>query len=149
MNTLGVAIAALVILAALSVLAAMRARAKTRVAGQPARLRAPDLEARISTVLAGPRNKYGDIFTGYTVWKAGRETRLELVATDKWGRLNEFTRSLVVRYLWRVLESLAGGAVVVVDQPPQEWNVEADAGFRDQGFDWKTFGHGPQFIEEI
>jgi hypothetical protein len=86
--------------------------------------------------------------TDYSVWKSDQETRLELTAADQWGRLNEFTRCLVVRYLWRVLESLAGGAVVVVDQPAQEWNVEVDTGFRDQGFDWKTFGHGPQFVEE-
>lgn len=112
------------------------------------RKRAPDLEARIMTVLTGPRQKYGDIFTDYSVWKSERETRLELTATPKWGRLNEFTRCLVVRYLWRVLESLAGGAVVVVDLPAQEWNVEIDSGFRDQGFDWKTFGLGPQFIDE-
>lgn len=135
----------LVVLVALAVLR-WRAEAHARIRSQ--RKRAPDLEARIKTVLAGPRQKYGDIFTDYSVWKSEQETRLELTATDQWGRLNEFTRCLVVRYLWRVLESLAGGAVVVVDQPAQEWNVEVDAGFRDQGFDWKTFGHGPQFVEE-
>jgi hypothetical protein len=133
---------------ALATLAVLRLRAEERARAALRRTRAPDLEARIKTVLAGPRQKYGDIFTDYSVWKSERETRLELTATDQWGRLNEFTRCLVVRYLWRVLESLAGGAVVVVDQPPQEWNVEVDSGFRDQGFDWKTFGHGPQFVDE-
>jgi hypothetical protein len=140
--TVAVALIVLVALAMLRMRSEERARALTR------RKRAPDLEARIKTVLAGPSQKYGDIFTDYSVWKSERETRLELTATDQWGRLNEFTRCLVVRYLWRVLESLAGGAVVVVDQPPQEWNVEVDSGFRDQGFDWKTFGHGPQFVDE-
>jgi hypothetical protein len=140
--TVAVALVVLVALAVLRMRSEERARALTR------RKRAPDLEARIKTVLAGPSQKYGDIFTDYSVWKSERETRLELTATDQWGRLNEFTRCLVVRYLWRVLESLAGGAVVVVDQPPQEWNVEVDSGFRDQGFDWKTFGHGPQFVDE-
>ena len=151
MNVLGVAIVVIVVVAVLAALAAFatpRLRTHALVVTQPKRNRAPDLEARIKTVLTGPRNKYGDIFTDYSVWKTGRETRLELVATDQWGRLNEFTRCLVVRYLWRVLESLAGGAVVVVDQPPQEWNQDVDADFRDQGFDWKTFGHGPQFAEE-
>jgi hypothetical protein len=149
MNTLVVlVIVGVVVLAVLAVLAVLRWRADARARALPPRKRALDLEARIKTVLAGPRQKYGDIFTDYSVWKAGRETRLELVATDQWGRLNEFTRCLVVRYLWRVLESLAGGAVVVVDEPAQEWNVEIDTGFRDQGFDWKTFGHGPQFVEE-
>jgi hypothetical protein len=148
MTMLGVLIVG-VVLAALVALAVTRSRVKALVVtAPPQRQRAPDLEARIKTVLTGPRNKYGDIFTDYSVWKAGRETRLELVATDRWGKVNEFTRCLVVRYLWRVLESLAGGAVVVVDQPAQEWNVEVDADFRDQGFDWKTFGNGPQFVDE-
>jgi hypothetical protein len=137
-----------IVIAALAVVAAIRLHNEAQARIRSQRKRAPDLEARIKTVLAGPRQKYGDIFTDYSVWKSERETRLELTATDQWGRLNEFTRCLVVRYLWRVLESLAGGAVVVVDQPAQEWNVEVDAGFRDQGFDWKTFGTGPQFAEE-
>jgi hypothetical protein len=141
-------VVAAVAFVALLVLGVMRMRAEERARAAVRRTRAPDLEARIKTVLAGPRQKYGDIFTDYSVWKSDRETRLELTATDQWGRLNEFTRCLVVRYLWRVLESLAGGAVVIVDQPPQEWNVEVDSGFRDQGFDWKTFGHGPQFVDE-
>ncbi|MGA2394688.1 MAG: hypothetical protein ABSH03_15205 [Candidatus Lustribacter sp.] len=137
-----------VVIVALGVMAAIRMHNEAQARIRSQRKRAPDLEARIKTVLAGPRQKYGDIFTDYAVWKSEQETRLELTATDQWGRLNEFTRCLVVRYLWRVLESLAGGAVVVVDQPAQEWNVEVDAGFRDQGFDWKTFGTGPQFAEE-
>lgn len=148
MTTLVILVLGAVILVALVMLAVLRWRAEAHARIRSQRKRAPDLEARIKTVLAGPRQKYGDIFTDYSVWKSEQETRLELTATDQWGRLNEFTRCLVVRYLWRVLESLAGGAVVVVDQPPQEWNVEVDAGFRDQGFDWKTFGHGPQFVEE-
>lgn len=146
---LGVIIAiAAVVVATLLIYGVLRARAEQQQVARTARKRAPDLEARIKTVLAGPRQKYGDIFTDYSVWKSERETRLELTATPQWARLNEFTRCLVVRYLWRVLESLSGAAVVVVDAPQQEWNVEIDSGFRDQGFDWKTFGHGPQFIEE-
>jgi len=148
MTTLVLLILLFVVVVVVAVLAVLRMRAEAAARIRSQRKRAPDLEARIKTVLAGPRQKYGDIFTDYSVWKSERETRLELTATDQWGRLNEFTRCLVVRYLWRVLESLAGGAVVVVDQPAQEWNVEVDAGFRDQGFDWKTFGTGPQFVEE-
>ncbi len=148
MITLGLLIVGAVVLVVFVVIGVLRIRAQAAIRALPKRRRALDLEARIKTVLTGPRQKYGDIFTDYSVWKSGRETRLELVATDQWSRMNEFTRCLVVRYLWRVLESLAGGAVVVVDQPPQEWNVDVDAGFRDQGFDWKTFGHGPQFADE-
>ncbi|HEV8021553.1 MAG TPA: hypothetical protein VGP41_09845 [Candidatus Lustribacter sp.] len=148
MATVVILLVVAIIIVALVVLAVLRWRTETNARIRSQRKRAPDLEARIKTVLAGPRQKYGDIFTDYSVWKSEQETRLELTATDQWGRLNEFTRCLIVRYLWRVLESLAGGAVVIVDQPAQEWNVEVDAGFRDQGFDWKTFGHGPQFVEE-
>ena len=35
------------------------------------------------------------------------------------GELNEFTRCLIVRHLWRALESLTAGSVVMVDNPPQ------------------------------
>jgi hypothetical protein len=142
------AVCLIAVLVAIAAFVVIRMRAAAEARARTMRKRAPDLEARINTVLTGPRQKYGDIFTSYTVWKSERETRLELTATPQWARLNEFTRCLVVRYLWRVLESLSGAAVVMVDAPQQEWNVEVDAGFRDQGFDWKTFGHGPQFVEE-
>jgi hypothetical protein len=86
-----------VVIAALAVVAAIRLRNEAQARIRSQRKRAPDLEARIKTVLAGPRQKYGDIFTDYSVWKSERETRLELTATDQWGRLNDFTRCLVVR----------------------------------------------------
>jgi hypothetical protein len=150
---LAVAIAVLVLLVVLAAIGVGRQRARARTwkrvrppVAQPRR--SPELEARIRTVLVGPRQKFGDIFIDYTVWKTDRETRLELVAGDPWKQLNEFSRCLVVRYLWRVLESLSGGAVVIVDVPEQLWNEEVDSGFRDQGFDWKTFGQGPAFIKE-
>jgi hypothetical protein len=145
---IGAGIAAVVVLIGVAIYRSMldgRERARV-VAAAPKR--SIELEARIKTVLSGPRQKYGEIFTEYSVWRSERETRLELVAGQPWKKLNEFTRSLIVRYLWRVLESLAGGAVVIVDEPRQIWNEEVDSGFRDQGFDWKTFGHGPQFIHE-
>jgi hypothetical protein len=145
---LAVAVIAAAVLVVLIVMAVARERAREQVKVAAAPRRAPELEARIRTILVGPTQKYGAIFTDYSVWKTERETRLELVAGDPWKELNEFTRSLVVRYLWRVLESLAGGAVVIVDTPSQRWNEQIDAGFHDQGFDWKTFGQGPQFIKE-
>ena len=139
---------AIVIVAALAGVVALRSIRERRARALVAPRRSYDLEARIKTVLTGPRQKYGEIFTDYSVWKTETETRLELVAGDPWKRLNEFNRALIVRYLWRVLESLAGGAVVIVDDPQQVWNEDVDSGFRDQGFDWKTFGQGPQFINE-
>jgi hypothetical protein len=150
MITASVVLAGIVVVAVLAGIVierSVRARQRRRtVLSEPRR--SYELEARIKTVLTGPRQKYGDIFTDYTVWKSDTETRLELVSGPPWQRLNEFTRCLVVRYLWRVLESLAGGAVVIIDQPKQLWNEDVDLGFRDQGFDWKSFGAGPQFVNE-
>ena len=105
-----IAIIGAIVVAILAVLAVLRWRAEAQARIRSQRKRAPDLEARIKTVLAGPKQKYGDIFTDYSVWKSEQETRLELTATDQWGRLNEFTRCLVVRYLWRVLEVLKGSS---------------------------------------
>jgi hypothetical protein len=150
MITASVVLAGIVVVAVLAGIVierSVRERQRRRtVLSEPRR--SYELEARIKTVLTGPRQKYGDIFTDYTVWKSDTETRLELVSGPPWQRLNEFTRCLVVRYLWRVLESLAGGAVVIIDQPKQLWNEDVDLGFRDQGFDWKSFGVGPQFVNE-
>jgi hypothetical protein len=150
MITASVVLAGIVVVAVLAGIVierSVRARQRRRtVLSEPRR--SYELEARIKTVLTGPRQKYGDIFTDYTVWKSDTETRLELVSGPPWQRLNVFTRCLVVRYLWRVLESLAGGAVVIIDQPKQLWNEDVDLGFRDQGFDWKSFGVGPQFVNE-
>lgn len=100
----------------------------------------------------GPVTQYGEIFVSYMVWKQARETRLELFSGDPWLRLNEFTRSIVVRHLWRALEGLAQGAVVIVDTPPQQWSKAIDASFDDREIDpWAghgTAGSGAQFVKE-
>ena len=111
------------------------------------------LEDRIREAFDGPREQYGDIFVNYMVWRRETETRLELFAGDPWLRLNEFTRCLVVRHLWRALEALVQGSVVIVDRPSQQWSKTIDATFDDRGVDpWNprppTFGSGPQFVKE-
>jgi len=107
--------------------------------------RAPLLEDRMRPVLREPVTQYGDIFTSYTVWRHGQQTRMELFAGDPWVQLNEFTRSIVVRHIWRALEKLAKGAVVIVDQPPQEWSAAVDKTFDDQGIDpWPADGSAPK-----
>ena len=116
-------------------------------------LRQPLLEERIRDAFAGPAQKYGDIFVSYMIWKKERETQLELFTGDPWSQLNEFTRSLVVRHLWRALECLARGSVVIVDSPPQRWSKEIDAAFDDRGIDpWggtvAIAGAPPQFFKE-
>jgi hypothetical protein len=86
-------------------------------------------------VLDEPQTQYGQIFTSYAIWRHDQETRMELVTGDPWLSLNEFTRAIVVRHIWRALEKLAKGAVVVVDQPPQEWSAQIDKTFDDHGID--------------
>jgi hypothetical protein len=111
-----------------------RKRAPKRVPHRHAR-RQPLLEDRMRDVLDEPETQYGRIFTSYAIWKHDQETRMELTAGDPWLSLNEFTRAIVVRHVWRALEKLAKGAIVVVDQPPLEWSSQADTAFDDHGID--------------
>ncbi len=116
--------------------------------------RQPALEDRIRSAFDAPRAQFGEIFVSYVIWRRENETRLELAAALPWTRLNEFTRSLVVRHLWRALETLVQGAVVIVDQPPQQWSQTIDKDFDDHGVDpWgprpPTLGSGgPQFARD-
>jgi len=116
--------------------------------------RQPLLEERIRSAFDGPREKHGDIFVSYAIWKRDHETRLELFAADPFAQLNEFTRCLIVRHLWRALEALSEGAVVVVDSPPQVWSRSINEKFQDRGVDpWRvapivTSLGGPQFAKD-
>jgi hypothetical protein len=101
-------------------------------------LRQPELESDIRSAFDGPREKYGEVFLSYTIWKRDHETRMELFAGDPFAQLNEFTRCLIVRHLWRALEQLSAGSVVVVDSPPQTWSRIINDTFRDHGIDpWR------------
>lgn len=149
-----VAVAAL-ILATIFIAESARLRKAERLRAMP-RIKArrqPHLEDAIRAAFDGPILKHGQLFVSYSVWKREQETRLELLAADPFGRLNEFTRCLVVRHLWRALESLAAGSVVMVDNPPQTWSKSVDAGFRDHGIDpWRLPPlapvAAPQFVNE-
>jgi hypothetical protein len=148
-------VAAAIILAALFVVASLRLRAaeKVRPPRRSKARRQPQLEDAIRAAFDGPAAKHGQIFVSYTVWKRDRETRLELLAADPFGLLNEFTRCLVVRHLWRALERLASGSVVMVDNPPQTWTQSIDVTFHDHGIDpWRLppvgLSPAPQFAEE-
>jgi hypothetical protein len=147
-----VALIALVVLIGLEI-----RRPKARAIATARRVvprRQPQLEDRIRSAFDGPREKHGDIFVSYAIWKRDQETRMELFAADPFAQLNEFTRCLIVRHLWRALEALAEGAVVVVDSPPQTWSHKVDATFNDRGIDpWcvaPSLGSvgGPQFAKE-
>jgi hypothetical protein len=117
--------------------------------------RQPLLEDRLRGAFEEPRALYGEIFVSYMVWRREQETRLELFSGDPWLKLNDFTRSIVVRHLWRALERLSKGSVVLVDTPAQQWNKDIDATFDDGGVDpWTTAPLGtagadaPQFIKD-
>ena len=132
----------------------MRSTAKRPAVRTEVPRRQPALEDRIRDAFDGPRRRHGEIFVSYTIWKRDHETRMELFATDPFTKLNEFTRSLIVRHLWRALEQLSSGAVVVVDSPPQKWSRDVDRAFHDHGIDpWRVpvpafAGAGPQFVKE-
>ena len=140
-----IAAAVLAALALMIVIEILVVRARNRPKPQ-ARIhrharRQPLIEDRMRGALQEPQAQYGEIFTSFMVWKHGQQTRMEIFSGDPWLQLNEFTRAIVVRHIWRALEKLAKGSVVVVDQPPQEWSATENAAFDDQGIDpWS----GPQ-----
>ena len=97
--------------------------------------REPEVEERMQIVVHEVTQHFGEIFVSYRVWRLDQECRLEVRAADPWKKLSEFTRSIVVRHLWRALEAVAGGSVVIVDAPAMRWNREIDAKFKDGGAD--------------
>lgn len=137
MIALALVIVAAIILAALVTLESLRSRAKRKLRVTPRSLsrRQPHLEDAIRAAFDGPAAKHGAIFQSYSVWKREHETRLELIAAEPFGGLNEFTRCLIVRHLWRALEKLSTGSVVMVDNPPQLWSESVNNVFHDHGID--------------
>jgi hypothetical protein len=130
-------------------------RARPKPVPTPVRVlprRQPFLEERIRDAFVGPREKYGEIFVNYEIWRRDREIRMELSAADPFAQLNEFTRCLIIRHLWRALEKFAAGSVVVVDMPPQIWTRAIDDQFEDHGIDpWARPSElviGAAFIKE-
>jgi hypothetical protein len=156
MIALVIAVVAMISLAGMIGLEIARQRKRVSVPA-PRRIvprRQPLLEDRIRSAFDGPREQHGDIFVSYAIWKRDHETRLELLAADPFAQLNEFTRCLIIRHLWRALESLAEGSIVVVDSPPQVWSRSINEKFHDHGIDpWSlapivsSIG-GPQFAKD-
>ena len=151
-----IAVVALIALAVMIGLEIRRQRTKTTVAfaKRVVPRRQPQLEDRIRSAFDGPREKHGEIFLSYAIWNREHETRMELFAAEPFSQLNEFTRCLIVRHLWRALEELAEGSVVVVDAPAQVWSKTVDAKFHDHGIDpWRVVPvvpslTGPQFAKD-
>jgi hypothetical protein len=131
----GIAIAALALMIGIEIAVIRNRRKPARRSLHRHARRQPLLEDRMLSVLAEPRAQYGEVFTSFTIWKREQETRMELLSGDPWLQLNEFTRALVARHLWRALEKLAKGSIVVIDRPSQEWSEQIDKSFDDHGID--------------
>lgn len=141
MTALLIAVASLVVLVVvLAVELYRRAHPPVRVTGMPREpRRQPHVEDRVREALAETQHRFGTVFESYRVWKIDRETRLELRAAPPWKKLSEFTRCIILRHLWRALEAVAQGSVVIVDTPQQRWSAEINAKFFDRGIDpWKA-----------
>jgi hypothetical protein len=111
-------------------------RRKRRAAMGPAR-RSPHLERRMADAFRGPREAYGDVFAGFSVMRVADTTQMDVATKGPWQTLNLFTRSLIVRHLWRSLEKLARNTVTVrVDAGAAGamlWTAKQTAEFNDGG----------------
>jgi hypothetical protein len=111
-----------------------RRRQRARIA--PPR-RSPHLEKRMVAAFAGPRKTYGDVFAEFSIWRQAENTRMDVRTKGGWLLLNLFTRSLTVRHLWQMLETLVNGTVVVnVDYGTRDamvWTEKQTDEFNDCG----------------
>jgi hypothetical protein len=111
-------------------------RRKRRAAATPAR-RSPHLERRMAEAFRGPREAYGDVFAGFSVMRQADMTQMDVSTKGPWQTLNLFTRSLIVRHLWRSLEKLARNTVTVRVDPGAPgsmlWTAKHSTEFNDGG----------------
>lgn len=112
------------------------AKKRRRAANAPPQRR-PHLERQMLAAFEGPRKTYGEIFGSFSVWRQYETTRMEISTGAPWLGLNTFTRSLIVRHLWRMLETFAKTtAVVYVDTGApgaMVWTAASTAAFDDCG----------------
>jgi hypothetical protein len=110
-------------------------RRKRRSAQAPRRL--PQLEARMADAFSGPRAIYGDCFAEFSIWRQSETTRMDVATKSAWTALNLFTRSLIVRHLWRQLAGFAKTAPLVHVDPGTAnaivWSAVSTAQFDDKG----------------
>jgi hypothetical protein len=99
--------------------------------------RSPHLEKRMAAAFDGPRKTYGDCFAEFSIWRQLDNTRMEVRTNSAWLALNLFTRSLTLRHLWQMLESLVHGTVIVnVDSGSKHamiWTAKQTDEFNDCG----------------
>jgi len=99
--------------------------------------RAPLLEARMRSALAGPREYHGDWFATHVIWRERGTTRMDITTAKPWQSISDFSRSLIVRHIWRALRTLVSGTVLVRVDPgtPDSmiWSAAETARFDDCG----------------
>ena len=99
--------------------------------------RMPHLEQRMAAAFEGPRRSYGPCFAEFSIWRQYETTRMDVGTTGTWRALNDFTRALAVRHLWRALVKLTGGTVVVHVDPGTPtailWTQASTDEFKDFG----------------
>jgi len=111
-------------------------RRKRRASQGPPR-RLPQLEARMANAISGPRAIYGDCFAEFSIWRQSETTRMDVSTKSAWSALNLFTRSLIVRHLWRQLAGFAKNTAMVHVDPGTPnaivWSALSTAQFDDKG----------------
>jgi hypothetical protein len=110
---------------------------RKRRAGQAPPLRLPQLEKRMADAFSGPRAIYGDCFAEFSIWRQSETTRMDVSTKSAWMALNLFTRSMIVRHLWRQLSSFAKNTVLVHIDPGTPhaitWSALSTQQFDDKG----------------
>ena len=111
-------------------------RRKHRASQAPPR-RLPQLERRMTDAFSGPRAIYGDCFAEFSIWRQSETTRMDVSTKSAWTALNVFTRSLIVRHLWRQLAAFAKNTVLVHVDPGTPhaivWTALSTQQFDDKG----------------
>jgi len=110
---------------------------RKRRASQSAPRRLPQLEQRMADAFSGPRAIYGDCFAEFSIWRQSETTRMDVSTKTAWSALNLFTRSLIVRHLWRQLAAFAKNTVMVHVDPGTPhaivWSALSTQQFDDKG----------------
>jgi len=116
-------------------LRAAKRRRKQAALAPPRRM--PQMERRMADAFSGPRAIYGDCFAEFSIWRQSETTRMDVSTKTAWQALNKFTRSLIVRHLWRSLAKFASKSVLVHVDPGTPhaivWTAQTNAQFDDGG----------------
>ncbi len=94
------------------------------------------LERRMGASFDTLRAYYGDLFYDYRVVRRGDAYRMDVSTGTAWRAIDAFSKSMIVRFLFRQLSALVAGTVeVVVDAASAAaivWTWATDVHFDDQ-----------------